>query len=78
MPCRAKRMRPGNEAAGQIPEQFAASHRAHGWSEHAALAGELLGDDPVGITEAIKAAVCAGAPLPPILAGRSLTGPRSG
>ena len=50
-----------DEAAGQMPELFAASHRAHGWSEHAALAGELLGDDPVGITEAIKAAVCAGA-----------------
>ena len=46
-----------DEVAGQIPELFAASHRAHGWSEHAALAGELLGDDPVGITEAIKAAV---------------------
>ena len=50
-----------DEAAGQMPELFAASHRAHGWSEHAALAGELLGDDPLGITEAIKAAVCAGA-----------------
>src|SRR5271166_2567077 len=49
------------EAAGQMPELFAASHRAHGWSEHAALAGELLGDDPVRITEVIKAAVCAGA-----------------
>ena len=44
-----------------MPELFAANHRAHGWSEHAALAGELLGDDPVGITEAIKAAVCPGA-----------------
>jgi len=44
-----------------MPELFAASHRAHGWSEHAALAGELLGDDPVRITEVIKAAVCAGA-----------------
>ena len=53
------------------------SHRAHGWSEHAALAGELLGDDPVGISEAIKAAVCAGA-APAILAARSLTGRRSG
>ena len=50
-----------DEVAGQMPELFAASHRAHGWSEHASLAGELLGDDPVGITEAIKAAVCAGA-----------------
>jgi hypothetical protein len=50
-----------DEVAGQMPELFAASHRAYGWSEHAALAGELLGDDPVGITEAIKAAVCAGA-----------------
>ena len=50
-----------DEVAGQMPELLAASQRAHGWSEHAALAGQLLGDDPVGITEAIKAAVCAGA-----------------
>ena len=59
-----------DEAAGQMPELFAASRRAHGWSEHAALARELLGDDPVGITEAIKAAVCAGAA--PADLGRSL------
>src|SRR5271165_2158127 len=49
------------EAAGQMTELFAASQRAHGWSEHAALAGELLGDYPVGIADAIKAAACAGA-----------------
>ena len=44
--------------------------RASGWSHHAALAGELLGDDPAGIIDAIKAAVCAGA-VPTDL-GRSL------
>ena len=59
-----------DETAGQMPDLFAASQRAHGWSKHAALARELLGDDPVGITEAIKAAVCAGA-VPTDL-GRSL------
>ena len=59
-----------DEAAGQLPAMFAASHRASGWSDHAALAGELLGDDPVGITEAIKAAVRRGAA--PADLGRSL------
>jgi hypothetical protein len=33
----------------------------HGWSEHTALAQKLLGDDPVGIIEALKTAICAGA-----------------
>ncbi len=50
-----------NEAAGQLPAMFATSRRANGWSDHAALARELLGDDPVGITEAINAAVGHGA-----------------
>src|SRR5208337_68555 len=59
-----------DEAAGQLPAVFAASHRASGWSDHAALARELLGDDPVGITEAIKAAVTHGAA--PADLGRSL------
>ena len=50
-----------DEVAGQLPAVFSASHRPSGWSDHAALARELLGDDPVGITEAIKAAVRHGA-----------------
>ena len=50
-----------DEAANQLPAMFAAGRRASGWSDHAALAWELLGDDPVGITEAIKAAVREGA-----------------
>jgi nitrite reductase/ring-hydroxylating ferredoxin subunit len=59
-----------NEAAGQLPAMFAASRRANGWSDHAALARELLGDDPVGITKAINAAVGHGAG--PADLGRSL------
>ncbi len=50
-----------DEVAGQLPAMSAASRRASGWSDHATLALELLGDDPVGITEAIKAAVRHGA-----------------
>ena len=49
------------EAAGQLPELFAAGRGAHGWSNHAALAAELLGDDPVAIVDALKAAIRAGA-----------------
>ena len=59
-----------DEAANQLPAMFAAGRRASGWSDHAALARELLGDDPVGITEAIKAAVRQGAA--PADLGRSL------
>jgi nitrite reductase/ring-hydroxylating ferredoxin subunit len=59
-----------DEGAGQLAAVFAASHRAGDWSDYAALAGELLGDDPVGITEAIKAAVKHGAA--PADLGRSL------
>ena len=59
-----------DEVAGQMPQLFAASHRASGWSHHAALALELLGDDPAGIVDAIKRAVCQGA-VPTDL-GRSL------
>ncbi len=50
-----------DEAAGQLPKLFAEGRGAHDWSEHAALARELLGDDPAGIVDAIKAAVRAGA-----------------
>ena len=43
---------------------------AHGWSDHAALARELLGDDPARIVDALKAAIRAGAA--PADLGRSL------
>jgi nitrite reductase/ring-hydroxylating ferredoxin subunit len=49
------------EAASQFPELFAASRDIHGWSDHAALAQELLGDDPARIIDALKAAIRAGA-----------------
>ena len=49
------------EAASQLPELFAAGHGVHGWSDHAALARALLGDDPVQIVDALKAAIRAGA-----------------
>jgi hypothetical protein len=50
-----------DEAASQLPELFAASRDADGWSDHTPLARELLGDDPARIIDAIKAAVRAGA-----------------
>jgi nitrite reductase/ring-hydroxylating ferredoxin subunit len=60
------------EAAGQLPQLLAAGPgvhsasqtrvtRAYGWSHHAALARELLGDDPAMIVDALKAAIRAGA-----------------
>jgi hypothetical protein len=52
------------EAASQLPELFAAcrgGHSAYGCSDHAALARELLGDDPGRIVDALKAAIRAGA-----------------
>jgi hypothetical protein len=42
----------------------------HGWSDHAALARALLGDEPMAIMDALKAAIRAGA-IPTDL-GRSL------
>ena len=59
-----------DEAAGQLPELFAAGRGTHGWSDHAALARELLGDDPARIVDALKAAIRAGAA--PADLGRSL------
>jgi nitrite reductase/ring-hydroxylating ferredoxin subunit len=50
-----------DEAAGELPELFAACYGVRDWSDHTALAGELLGDDPHGIIDAIKAAIAAGA-----------------
>jgi len=58
------------ETASQLPDLFAASGARQGWSDHATLARELLGDDPVRIVDAIKAAVRAGAA--PADIGRSL------
>jgi hypothetical protein len=49
------------DAASELPELFAAGRGAQGWSDHARLAGELLGDDPIMIIEALKAAIRAGA-----------------
>jgi nitrite reductase/ring-hydroxylating ferredoxin subunit len=58
------------EAASQMRELLAADRGVHVWSEHAALARELLGDDPVGIVDALKEAIRAGAA--PADLGRSL------
>jgi len=49
------------EAASQLPELFAAGRDIHDWSDHTALAQELLGDDPARIIDALKAAIRAGA-----------------
>jgi nitrite reductase/ring-hydroxylating ferredoxin subunit len=49
------------QAGSDLPQLFAAGSGACGWSEHAALAGELLGDDPVRIIDELKAAIHAGA-----------------
>jgi nitrite reductase/ring-hydroxylating ferredoxin subunit len=59
-----------NEAAGQLSELFAAGRGTHGWSDQAALARELLGDDPAGIVDALRAAIRAGAT--PVDLSRSL------
>jgi len=58
------------ETASQLPDLFAASGARQGWSDHATLARELLGDDPVRIVDSLKAAVRAGAA--PADLGRSL------
>lgn len=49
------------DAGSQLPELFAAGRGVHGWSNHAALARQLLGDDPLGIIDALKGAIRAGA-----------------
>jgi nitrite reductase/ring-hydroxylating ferredoxin subunit len=58
------------EAGAELPDLFAARPNTHGWSDHAALAQALLGDDPVAITDALKAAIRAGAAANDL--GRSL------
>jgi nitrite reductase/ring-hydroxylating ferredoxin subunit len=50
-----------DEGASQLPELFAAGRGVHGWSDHATLARELLGDDPAKIIDVLKAAIRAGA-----------------
>jgi hypothetical protein len=50
-----------DEAASQLPQLFAASRGVRGGFDHAVLARELLGDDPVRIVDALKAAIRAGA-----------------
>jgi nitrite reductase/ring-hydroxylating ferredoxin subunit len=50
-----------DRAVAQLPELFAVGHGASCWSNHAALAGELLVDDPVTIIDALEAAIRAGA-----------------
>jgi nitrite reductase/ring-hydroxylating ferredoxin subunit len=50
-----------DEAATQLPDLFAARDGAPRWSDHTALARELLGDDPLIIIDALKAAILAGA-----------------
>jgi nitrite reductase/ring-hydroxylating ferredoxin subunit len=47
------------DAASELPQL--AGRGVQGWSEHAALAQELLGDDPVKIVRALKMAIRAGA-----------------
>ncbi|MGF6408656.1 Rieske (2Fe-2S) protein [Paraburkholderia sp. MM5482-R1] len=59
-----------DESANQISELFAAGRSLQRWSDHAALARELLGDDPAKIIDALKAASRAGAA--PADLGRSL------
>ena len=49
------------ETSSQLPGLFAASGARRSWSDHAALARELLGDDPTRIVDALKAAIQAGA-----------------
>jgi nitrite reductase/ring-hydroxylating ferredoxin subunit len=58
------------EAASELPELFATGRGAHGWSDHAALARELLDDDPARILNGLKAAIRTGAA--PADLGRSL------
>jgi nitrite reductase/ring-hydroxylating ferredoxin subunit len=57
-------------AADEVSPLFGAGPRVHGWSGHAALGHELLGDDPHIIVEALKAAIRAGATAADL--GRSL------
>ena len=48
------------EASSEMAQLFAAGG-SHGWASHATLARELLDDDPVGIIDALRTAIRAGA-----------------
>jgi nitrite reductase/ring-hydroxylating ferredoxin subunit len=53
-----------DKAESELVDLFRAGQAMHDWSEHLALTRELLGDDPVRIIDALKAAVRAGASPP--------------
>jgi hypothetical protein len=59
-----------DKAESELPGLFRACHGIQGWSDHLALARELLGDDPGKIIDALKAAIRSGASPPDL--GRSL------
>src|SRR5207237_2364352 len=59
-----------DNAATQLPDLFGTGRAVHGWSHHAALARQLLADDPVRIVDALTEAIRAGAALADL--GRSL------
>ncbi|MBP0596106.1 Rieske 2Fe-2S domain-containing protein [Paraburkholderia sp. LEh10] len=50
-----------DESASQMAQLFAGGRSSQVWSKHAALARELLGDDPAKIIDALKAAIRDGA-----------------
>ncbi|EEA03960.1 Rieske (2Fe-2S) domain protein [Burkholderia sp. H160] len=50
-----------DEAASQMSSLFTAGRSVQGWSGHAALARELLSDDPARIVDSLEAAIRAGA-----------------
>lgn len=49
------------QASREFPRLFAAGGKTRDWSDHARLAGELLGDDPAAIIAALADAARAGA-----------------
>jgi nitrite reductase/ring-hydroxylating ferredoxin subunit len=58
------------DSTSELADLFAAGRGSRNWSGHAALAQELLGDDPAGIVDALNEAIRAGAA--PADLGRSL------
>ena len=66
-----------DEATSQLPQLFAGGRDVQGCSDHAPLAGELLGDDPVRIIDASRRR-SGQARLPPTLANRLPTRRRFG
>src|SRR5207237_4471985 len=49
------------ESTSELVDLFGAGRGSRDWSDHAALAQELLGDDPATIVDALKEAIRAGA-----------------